>query len=147
VSSARGLLTRRSRDDVSRAQRVERVLVLVERFVFDLGLLIAGEPTELRAYVDARVIERLEQSVQPALDAGALARPDFGEYAEVRIEDDLLDLSHPVSTLVEFDDCSSLTRAGGFAPAPHRRRMRLRLLLDAALTRVLDHHLEPAGLS
>ena len=55
VSRGRSLLRRSARGEVDgrRAERVTRVLELVERFVFDLGLVIAGEPVDLADYVAA----------------------------------------------------------------------------------------------
>lgn len=130
--------------DTRRAQRVTQVLELVERFVYDLGLLIAGDPVALAEYVDARSVERLHDAVRPALHAGTMTRPDFGEYAQVRIEGDLLDLSRPVQVVVEFDDRSTRLDQRGFAASHFRRRVRVQLLLDDALSRVLDHRIELA---
>ncbi|MDQ6848169.1 MAG: hypothetical protein M3019_11420 [Candidatus Dormibacteraeota bacterium] len=120
-----------------------RVLELVERFVYDLGRLIAGEQVDLDGYVDANSARRLSDAVRPALVAGTATRPDFGEYAEVRIEGDLLNQSVPVRTDVEFDDRSKLL--GGSAPLHARRRVRLQLLLDPGISRVLDHRIERAA--
>jgi hypothetical protein len=144
VSQAWRVLGRHGRRDLDtrRGQRVTRVLELVERFVYDLGLLISGEQVDLGAYVDATVAERLRAAVRPALEAGAVTRPDFGEYAQVRIEGDVLDLSLPVTTVVEFDDRSTRLHEGDAAPLQVRRRVRLQLLLDASLCRVLDHRVE-----
>ncbi len=143
MTSARSLLRRPARSDVdtSRAQRVTRILELVERFVYDLGLLISGETVELGGYVEARAAERLHQALRPALDAGSTVSPDFGEYAQVRIEGDLLDRSRPVWTVVEFDDRSLRVDDDGFASARPRRRVRLQLLLDDSASRVLDHRI------
>ncbi len=112
MNAIRGLLGRPTRSDLDakRAERVTRVLELVERFVYDLGLLISGEEVELGAYVDAGCADRLRTALRPALVAGTVTRPDFGEYAQVCIEGDVLDLSVPVRTVVEFDDRSTRTR-------------------------------------
>jgi hypothetical protein len=82
--------------------------------------------------------------VRPALEAGSRTRPDFGEYAQVRIEGDLLDLAVPVWTVVEFDDRSTQLDEAGMATSHARRRVRLQLLLDGAVSRVLDHRIELA---
>lgn len=121
------------------------VLGLVERFVYDLGLLIAGEQLDLDGYVEATSARRLGEAVRPALVAGATTRPDFGDYAQVRIEGDLLDQSAPVRTVVEFDDRSSLSGEPGSPPVHARRRVRLHLLLDPGISRVLDHRIELAA--
>ncbi len=144
MNQVRRMLGReRLRDlDARRGQRVRRVLELVERFVYDLGLLISGEKVDLGAYVDAPAAERLHAAVRPALESGTVTTPDFGEYAQVRIEGDVLDLSLPLTTVVEFDDRSTRLRGGDAAPVQVRRRVRLQLLLDASLCRVLDHRVE-----
>jgi hypothetical protein len=80
--------------------------------------------------------------VQPALAAGAMTRTDFGEYAQVRIEGDLLDLSEPVSAVVEFDDRSTRLDEDGSTVSRSRRRVRLQLLIDPAVSQVLDQRLE-----
>jgi hypothetical protein len=144
VTRTRRLLRPTTRADVDtrRAQRVTQVLALVERFVYDLGLLISGEPVDLAGYVDAGAAERLHAAIRPALRAGASTRPDFGEYAQVRIEGDLLDVSLPVRVVVEFDDRSTRLDEDGLAAVHSQRRVRLQLLLDEAVSRVVDHRIE-----
>jgi hypothetical protein len=144
VSRTRGLWRRSTAADrdTRRSQRVSAVLELVERFVYDLGLLVGGEFADMSEYVDARCAQRLRSVVQPALADGAMTRTDFGEYAQVRIEGDLLDLSVPVSAVVEFDDRSTCFDESGSAVSRSRRRVRLQLLLDPAVTRVLDQRVE-----
>jgi hypothetical protein len=128
--------------DTRRSQRVSAVLDLVERFVYDLGLLLEGEVAGMSDYVDAPCVQRLHSVVQPALAAGAMTRTDFGEYAQVRIEGDLLDLAVPVAAVVEFDDRSTRLDADGATVSRARRRVRLQLLLDPGVTRVLDQRVE-----
>ncbi len=144
MSRARLLFRCPGRGDLDnrRAQRVAQVLELVERFMYDLGLLIAGEPVDLDSYVEARSVERLHDAVRPAQIAGARTRPDFGAYAQVRIEGDLLDASLPVSAVVEFDDRSTRLDEDGFAAGSRRRRVRVQLLLDDTVSRVIHHRFE-----
>ena len=71
-----------------------------------------------------------------------MMRPNFADYAEVRIAGDVLDLAEPVRAVVEFDDRSSWS-AGPEHPAVRaRRRVRIELLFDAAITTILDHRIE-----
>jgi hypothetical protein len=144
VKRTRDVLRRTSRSDLDsrRAQRVALVLELVERFVYDLGLVIAGEPVDLAGYVEAVPAARLCEAVRPALSSGVRTRPDFGEYAQVRIEGDILETSVPMVVIVEFDDRSTRLDDEGFAAFQSRRRVRLHLLLDGAAARVLDHRIE-----
>ena len=139
----RALLGRQTRHDLdaARAQRVAKILELAQRFVYDLGLLIAGEQVDLSDYVASGSADRLRDALRPALVAGAMTSPDFGEYAQVLIQGDVLDTSIPVRTIVEFDDRST-RRDGLDAPVHARRRVRVRLLLDADVGRVLDHRIE-----
>jgi len=129
-------------NDARRSSRVTEVLQLVERFVYDLGLLIAGRAVDLDAYVDAAVATRLHAALAPARTSGAVIHPDFGEYAQVVIEGNLLDLSQPVQAIVEFDDRSTWSDREGGVVRRSRRRVRLRLTLDPAVTTVLDHRIE-----
>jgi hypothetical protein len=114
---------------------------LVERFVYDLGLLIGGHAGDLDPYVEPGVRERLRSALTATVTGGA-TRPDFGEYAQVRIEGDLLDLSESVRAVVEFDDRSTREDGHGGAVARSRRRVRLELVLDPAVARVLDYRIE-----
>lgn len=117
-----------------------RVLSVAERFVYDLGLLIAGERVDMSDYVDPASAGRMIDAVRPALEAGAVTAPDFGEYAQVRIHGDVLDRSTPVWTTVEFEDRSARLDLSSGTPA--RRRIRVQLLLDSAIDHVLDHRIE-----
>jgi hypothetical protein len=69
-------------------------------------------------------------------------RPDFGDYAEVRISGDVLNLAQPVQVAVEFDDRSTWSASPVEAAIRARRRVRLELVFDAAITTVLDHRVE-----
>ncbi|HEY8755366.1 MAG TPA: hypothetical protein VIN65_03315 [Candidatus Dormibacteraeota bacterium] len=129
-------------DDARRSQRVAEVLGLIERFVYDLGLLIAGCVVDLHTYVEMSAASRLRSALEPARTVVGMVRPDFGEYAQVRIEGDLLDLSASVRAVVEFDDRSTRSDGPGGSVARSRRRIRVRLVLDPGITTVLDHRIE-----
>ncbi|MGH7722841.1 MAG: hypothetical protein ACRENL_08440 [Candidatus Dormibacteria bacterium] len=137
----RGQLAGRD-DDARRSRRVAAVLQLVERFVYDLGLLIGGRAVDLDTYVEPVAATRLRDALEPALAAGAVTQPDFGEYAQVRVEGDLLNLAEPVRAVVEFDDRSTRLDGTGGAMVRLRRRVRLQLVIDPAVTMILDHRLE-----
>lgn len=127
--------------DARRSRRVGEVMRLVERFVYDLGLLIGGHPGDLDAYVEPGVRARLRAALTPTVTGGS-TRPDFGEYAQLRIEGDRLDLSESVRAVVEFDDRSTRADGHGGVMMRSRRRVRLELLLDPAVARVLDYRIE-----
>lgn len=127
--------------DARRSRRVGEVMRLVERFVYDLGLLIGGHPGDLDAYVEPGVRARLRAALTPTVTGGS-TRPDFGEYAQLRIEGDLLDLSESVRAVVEFDDRSTRADGHGGVMMRSRRRVRLELLLDPAVASVLDYRIE-----
>lgn len=144
MNLARALRGRRTGpdDDARRSRRVAAVLRLVERFVYDLGLLIAGHVVDLDPYVEGCAASRLRAALEPSRTALGVVRPDFGEYAQVRIEGDLLDLTAAVEAVAEFDDRSTRTDGRGTTVARSRRRVRVRLVLDPAITTVLDHRIE-----
>jgi hypothetical protein len=54
----------------------------------------------------------------------------------------LLDLSESVRAVVEFDDRSTRADGHGEVVTRWRRRVRLELLLDAAVATVLDYRIE-----
>ena len=129
--------------DTIRGERVTRALVLVERFVYDLGMLIAGQPVDdLGDYVAPPAAERLQLAAARAISSGAVIRPDFGEYAQVRMEGDLLDPTASLRAEVELDDRSARLHDDGSVIPRLRRRIRVLLLIDPGITQVLDHHLE-----
>jgi hypothetical protein len=145
MSVGRALRWRRAgRDaDARRSRRVGEVMRLVERFVCDLGLLMGGHVADLDAYVEPGVRTRLRGALKPAMTGGG-TRPDFGEYAQVRIEGDLLSLSESVRAVVEFDDRSTRSDGHSGVVTRSRRRVRLELLLDPKVARVLDYRIEIA---
>lgn len=128
--------------DLLRQERVALLLQLVERFVHDLGLLIAGRPTDLDAYVAAPVRDRIEDALRPLEGGRRCVHPEFGEYAQVRIDGDLLDTAAPVRSVVEFDDRSSRLDEDGATLARRRRRVRLLLVFDPGITTIVDHRVE-----
>jgi hypothetical protein len=137
----RGRLSRGDAD-ARRTQRVGDVLRLAERFVYDLGMLLAGNTADLEPYVEATVAARLRTTLQHVQRSGRAMRPDFGDYAEVRISGDVLNLVQPVQVAVEFDDRSTWSASPVEAAVRARRRVRLELVFDAAITTVLDHRVE-----
>jgi hypothetical protein len=143
MKSVRQLLptSRRRSDDDERDRRTTLVMDLVDRFVFDLGLLAAGRDAGIEDYLAADVAASVRSAMRPGLANGLTTRPDFGEYAQVRIEGDLLDTSAAVRAVVEFDDRSVRVDAQGQTVARIRRRVRILVLFDAAITRVVDHRL------
>jgi hypothetical protein len=130
--------------DSQREQRVALVLGLVDRFVYDLGLLLGDRPCDLGDYVAPSSAARLRDALLPLQGGGAPLRPEFGDFAQVRIEGNLLDPTAPVHSIVEFDDHSTRVGEDGGAVARRRRRVRLRLLFDPAITTVLDHRVDIA---
>jgi len=128
--------------DAERSRRTAAVSELVERFVYDLGLLIAGRDTDLDAYVEPATARRMRDAVQPGLRGELSTQPHFGDYAQMRIEDDLLDMARPWRAEVEFQDRSVQVARAGRTVARRRRRIRLVLLIDPTLTRVIDHRLD-----
>lgn len=127
-------------DELSR--RTDDVLRLVERLVFDVGMMTAGHAVAVDDYVDPSVALRLRTVMRSALDGDLVTRPDFGEYAEVRIEADPLDETVPVRVVVEFDDRSVRVDARGQTVVRLRRQVRLRLLLDPEVSRIMDLRVE-----
>jgi hypothetical protein len=127
--------------DNARQERIARTLHLVEQFVYDLGLLIAGLEPDL-TYVAPRCASLLRDTVRPALDSEVIVRPDFGQYAQVAIIGELLNPVAMVRTVVEFEDASTRVDGKGRTVSRARRRIRLRLLLDQELTTVVEHEIE-----
>jgi hypothetical protein len=120
----------RSSAHAVREQRLESIRDAVERFTYDLGLLIAGHDAASESS-DRELTSHLQRQLRPFLDAGDAMRPDFGAFADLRIEGDLLQSSQPVMATLEFDDrCARETADGRVVPARGRR---LRATLEVAI--------------
>ncbi|MFN2568000.1 MAG: hypothetical protein ABR564_00135 [Candidatus Dormibacteria bacterium] len=131
--------------DELRDRRLQSIKELAERFVFDLGLLMAGHPATLEEYVSAAAASRLRASLEPFLATGDAMRPNFGEYGELRVEGDLLRDDRCLNADVDFTDHSVReTSEGNLLPA-RRRRMRLTLTIDPDLRRIAEFRLQRLG--
>jgi len=132
--------------DELREQRLSHVKQLAERFVYDLGLLLAGNAASLEEYVAGSAARRLRACLEPFLAAGDVMRPNFGEYGELRIEGDLLATDRPLTADVEFTDQSVRERHDGDLVPTGSRRVRLTLQIDPDLQRITEFRLHrPAG--
>ena len=126
----------------AREARIAEVLELAERFVYDVGLLLAGDRAAIDGYVAPGSLERL-RSTLGTMPATSLLQPEFAEHALVTMTGDVLDDSRPLRCSVEFEDRSAWLDGDITTPRP-RRRVRVRLLVDPATTRILDHRVESA---
>ncbi len=121
---------------------LERLSALVDRLLYDLALIMSGRRAELEAYVDREIADRIRTTLQLFLDSGDVVRPDFGPYAEVRIEGDLLRGADPVSVWVDFENRSTREDPDGRLRALPRHRVRVRFQVVPALQRVSDFSLQ-----
>lgn len=128
--------------DARRTVRIDAVLRLAERFVHDLGQLLGGGVADLEPYVDNALAARLRHTLQTATDLAGAMHPDFSDYAEVRIAGDVLDLAKPVRAAVEFDDRSTWSPGSQHVTVRARRRVRIDLVFDAAITTIVDQRIE-----
>jgi hypothetical protein len=114
----------RNHDDL-REQHLESIKVAVEEFTFGLGMMMAGQASDFGGVVAAHLSDRVYSALAPFRDSGELMRPDFGAYAELRVDGDLLDVERHVKAVLEFEDRSMReTFDGRLLPVP-RRRVRL----------------------
>jgi hypothetical protein len=134
-------------DDDIREQRLSEVKQLAERFTYDLGLIIAGHKVKLEDYVASEAADRVRKSLEPFLSSGDLMRPNFGEYGELRVEGNLLNLQQPIFAYIEFDDQSVRETKDGDLIPMGKRRMLLTLVIDPSCTGVNDFTLRPADSS
>lgn len=126
----------------AREARIAELLELAERFVYDVGLLLAGDRAGIDAYVAPGSVARLRTTLG-ALGVASRLQPEFAEHALVTVTGDVLDRSAPLRCSVEFEDRSAWLDGDITAPRP-RRRVRVRMLVDPATIRVLDHRVESA---
>lgn len=131
--------------DQLREQRLDEVRRLAEGFLMDLGLLLAGHPAPLEEHMSPVAAARLRGAVQPFLASGDVMRPNFGDYAELRVEGDLLAPGAPPPAHVDFDDRSIRETAGGDLLPSSRRRLRLTLEIEPGLRRIAGFSLRPGG--
>lgn len=136
-----GLRSCRRGGDELRAERVTHVMEMVEQFVYDLGLLVAGCTPDLGSYLEPEDVARLTETVRPAMVGAGVFQPDFGEYAQVRIEGDVLDASTPLHVEVEFEDRSVRYDARRRPLVRYRRQVRITASVDLAASRIVRHRL------
>ena len=136
---------RGSRRTAAIQERVTRLSALVERFVYDLGLVTAGCDPDIDGYVAADLAERLRSSMRAARAADVVTRPDFGDYAQMTVDGDIVDATAPARVTVDLDDRSTRVDAGGNVVVRMRRRVHLHLVVDAALQRIVDCRVEIAS--
>jgi len=118
----------RSQDEL-RELRLGSIKESVEQFTFGLGMMMAGQPPDFGDVVAAELAARLHAALAPFRDSGELMRPDFGAYAELRVDGDLLDVEQLAKAVLEFEDRSMReTYDGRLLPAP-RRRVRLTMTI------------------
>ena len=142
ISGAVTALQRRRRSaDELRAARASRVTEMIEQFVHDLGLLIAGCTPDLSSYLEPDEVARLNDTVRPAVVGDGLLQPDFGEYAQVRIEGDILDDETPLRVEVEFEDRSVRYDAQHRPLTHYRRQVRITAVVDTAASRIVRHRI------
>jgi hypothetical protein len=88
-------------------------------------MMMAGQSPDFGSVVAPLLSERVSSALAPYRDSGELMRPDFGAYAELRVDGDLLDVDRHVKAVLEFEDRSMReTLDGRLLPVP-RRRVRL----------------------
>lgn len=136
---------RRAALDQLREERLESVTALTDRLLFDLARLIAGHAVDLDGYVSRRLTAEIRESMRPLLEAGSVIRPDFGPYAELRVEGDLLNADAPVDISVQFEDRSTRENADGTLQASPRRRIHIQFRIADGGKRVVGLTLRTAS--
>jgi len=126
---------RRLEQDRARERRLELVIGLVDRLIYDIARMCAGHAVVMDDYVLPAVSRRLSDAVRPFLERGRVLHPDFGTHAELRVEGDLLQSMRPVLATVEFDDASAMEDFGGELRVVPNRRITMHALIS------LDHSL------
>jgi hypothetical protein len=105
-----------------RDERLASIRNLVDGFTLQLALLVAGREAELESFADTHVALQIRSRVAPFIESGAVVRPDFGAYGELRLDGDLLDDTALITAKLEFDDKSvQETNDGRLLPSPRRR--------------------------
>jgi hypothetical protein len=129
--------------DLVRDERLASVRQLVDGFTYQLALLIAGQEADLESFVDTHVALQLRSRIAPFVESGAVVRPDFGAYGELRLDGDLLDDAALIAANLEFDDKSVQETSDGQLLPSLRRRVQLCMQLALTPPRVvgLDIHL------
>jgi len=121
----------------TRDSRLRDITSAVESFTYELAVAVAGDEPAFDATVSRELAQRLRAALRPPLHSPERMRPDFGSFAEVRIEGELLDSTRPVRVDVEFEDQSVRELTGGrLIPVPPRRvHLTLRVDLDPCVIR------------
>jgi hypothetical protein len=127
---------RRSARDQLREQRLDDIIALADRFIYDLGRLVAGHRVHLESYVRPDVSRAMQESLRPFLASGDVLRPDFGLHAELRVEGDLLTPGAAVDVLIDFEDRSVRESSSGRRLATARRPVRISMVVSLEPARI-----------
>jgi len=126
-------------DPVGRQERcLDAASTTVEKFAYDLGLLMAGRDPAFDQSATREMAERVRVAVRPFLRSGDLMRPDFGGFGELRIDGDLISPTSHVRAAFEFEDRSVRESSDGRLIGSMRRRIRLEMSLSLEPCRVVD---------
>ena len=115
-------------------QRIESVRDVAERFSYGMAQLMAGRDDDLDDCADAALAMRMRSAMAPFLVSGERVCPDFGSFAELRVDGDLTGAT-PVDAVLEFEDRSLRETGDGRGLVPPRRRiaLHLRMSLDPCM--------------
>lgn len=113
-----------------RDRRLRDISNVVESFTYSLALAVAGQEPDFESTVSRELAQRLRAALRSHLASAERIRPDFGNFARVRIEGDLLDTSRSVRVDVEFDDQSMRELPDGRLRPVAARTVQLGLSVD-----------------
>jgi hypothetical protein len=123
--------------------RLEVVKATVERFAYDIGLMMAGGEPSFETSATEELAGRLRAALSPFLSSGDLMRPDFGAFGELRIDGDLTTPDPVVGAVLEFEDRSVRESADGRLLGSTRRRIRIVMSISLEDSRVIDCSFTP----
>lgn len=120
-----------------RDRLVEEIVAECQRFLGDVGAVLAGAPDGLDEHVDHACAEVLRRDL--GATTGVTLVPDFGEWGSLVIEGPL-STTEPLTAHVDFSDATTATDPDGRPVPVSPRDLRVTLVIDPVTMRVEDAH-------
>lgn len=117
-------------DHQLRERRLEAVKETVDEFLYALAMGVAGHRPQFDDIASAELGKRLRRAFAEQHLHGGAIHPDFGAYADLRVEADLLHPQAGARAVVGFEDLSLFRSADGRFVAGPRRRVTLELVMS-----------------
>ena len=108
---------------------LQGIRATLEEFTVNIARLSAGHDVDFGEAVEEHLAAALRLAMQPLLRSAVRAAPDFGQFAELRVDGDLTS-GDSARCLVSFEDRSTLQSRDGARVRQFRRTIEMTAVLS-----------------